>query len=64
MSMPNQKNLPLSAAAQSLGLGDNLKEQVQTEVEARKKKVLQMQNLGVNGAVGPATMTLYGGGAP
>ena len=60
MPMDNPKNYTLSPAAQDLGLGDLLRQQVENETEeARKKRMLAM---GLNPAGGFAAMSLFGGG--
>ncbi len=62
MRMPNalSKNFSMSPAAQDLGLGDMVKQQLEDEDNLRKKKLTQGQsNLGSN--FGPATMSLFGG---
>jgi hypothetical protein len=62
------KNFPLSPAATDLGLGDDLVNQVQSEVADRKKKLLNQgsatQSPGAYGAstISPAVMTLLGPG--
>lgn len=47
------KNAPLSPAAQSLGLGDQLQTQLQDELDEAKKK--KMANQGPNAALNPNT---------
>lgn len=51
----SSKNLMLSSAVQSLGLGDQLKQQLDDQEIARKKKLLQ-------NATNTASMDLFGGG--
>lgn len=59
--MLSSKNTPLSAAATDLGLGDQLKTQVENELMQRKKKLLQNAGLGggQGAAGGPATQSLF-----
>lgn len=60
--MLSSKNTALSASASDLGLGDQLKTQVESELAARKKKLLQNAGLGQTGTmagVGPATQSLF-----
>jgi hypothetical protein len=55
----------LSAAAQTLGLGDQLKTQLADSEEERKKKLLaqQQKQAQLSGSMfGPATQSLFGGG--
>lgn len=52
------KNSMLSPAAQTLGLGDQLKTQLDDLEEERKKKLLKQAN---QTAMGPATMSLFAG---
>ena len=58
--MASAKNISLSPAASDLGLGDQLKQQLDDEEEARKKKMLQ-QASGLTG-LGMGTMSLFGQG--
>ena len=61
MHMDNTKNYTLSPAAQDLGLGDLLRQQVENETEeARKKRMLAMGLKPTGG--GLAVMRLFGGG--
>lgn len=63
--MLSSKNTPISSAtaATDLGLGDALKNQVEGEIAARKKKLLQQQaTQGGQQALGPATQSLFAGG--
>lgn len=53
--MLSSKNMMLSPAATDLGLGDQLKSQLEAQEEERKKKLMQRQ-AGLN----PGTMSLYG----
>ncbi len=61
--MLSSKNTMLSPAAADLGLGDQLKTQLEDAEEERKKKLLaqqraaQMQHAG---GLNPGTMSLYG----
>ncbi len=58
--MASAKNLSLSPAASDLGLGDQLKQQLDDEEEQRKKKLLQ-QASGMS-SLGLGTMSLFGQG--
>lgn len=65
--MLSSKNSMLSSAAADLGLGDQLKGQVESELAARKKKLLQNAGLGgaAAGGLGSAAQSLFaqpGGG--
>ena len=55
----SQKKAMTGAASMDLGLGDQLKNQVNDELEQRKKKLLAQSKMGA-GALGPATMSLFG----
>lgn len=62
------KTVATSPAVTDLGMGDMLKMQLDSELEQRKKKLLQAsQGTGATGAMGglgnqsPATMMLFGG---
>jgi len=61
--MLSSKNSMMSgAAATDLGLGDQLKNQVESELQLRKKKLLQNAGLGQTGAMagtGPAVQSLF-----
>ncbi len=46
MPAPSAKNLLLTPAFQSLGLGDQLVQQVDDQEEERKKKLLQLNQPG------------------
>ena len=61
--MLSTKNTMLSPAAQDLGLGDQLKQQVESDVMKRKKKTEQMANgmTAPGGLMGPATQSLIAG---
>lgn len=61
MPAVSQKNQVLSFAAQDLGLGDQLSQQVEDEVAQRKKKA---QQAGASAAqsLSPAVMSLFGTG--
>lgn len=65
--MASMKNFGLSASATDLGLGDQLKSQLEIQDEERKKKLREQQRaqqMGQGGAgLGPATMSLYGMGS-
>ena len=59
MPAVSQKNQVLSMAAQDLGLGDQLTQQVEDEVTQRKKKqLLQDQSAGIG--LSPSVMSLFG----
>ena len=59
----SDKNKALSPAAQDLGLGDMLKQQMDDMNDERKKKLLQgQQGYGLGQALSPATLSLFGGG--
>jgi hypothetical protein len=49
----------LSSASHDLGLGDQLKGQVEAELLKRKKKTEQMANEQAGAALGPATQSLF-----
>lgn len=64
MRMPNtlSKNFSMSPAAQDLGLGDMVKQQLEDEDVARKKKLIGGAGSGQFGQnFGPATLSLFGG---
>lgn len=44
------KNFPLSPAAQDLGLGDMANQQLQDQVEERRKKLIQNSQVGAIGS--------------
>jgi hypothetical protein len=52
MAIASAKNQSLSASALDLGLGDQLKNQTEDEINQRKKKLAQM-------AISPATLSLF-----
>ena len=52
----SQKNMPLSVV--SLGLGDQLAQQVDDEEDERRKKLLANSETG--GMMSPAVMSLFG----
>lgn len=56
---PNQsaKNLMLSPAASDLGLGDQLNQQLESELEKRKKDALKQGQMNL---LSPATLSLFG----
>jgi hypothetical protein len=60
--MPSAKNLPLSAAAADLGMGNQLyQELLDSEEERRKKLLRQAQSVQMQQQpLGPATQTLFG----
>lgn len=59
--MMSGKNAMLSPASQSLGLGDQLKQQLDDAEEERKKKLLQQaQQMTQARNLGPATQQLFG----
>lgn len=59
-----QKNSMMSPAAQDLGLGDQLRQQLSDAEEERKKKMLLQAQSAQRAAspLGPATQTLFGQG--
>jgi hypothetical protein len=62
--MLSSKNAMLSQSGQDLGLGDQLKAQVESEVQQRKKKLMQTAGLGMapSGVMGQAASALGLGG--
>jgi len=65
MAMTSAKNMPLSPASSALGLGDQLTQQLQDDVDERRKKLMQ-SSMAAPGAFGasamsPASMALLGG---
>lgn len=46
--MPSIKNMPLSPASQSLGLGDQLTTQLQSQLDEERKKKLLQSKIGQN----------------
>lgn len=62
--MLSTKNAMLSQAGQDLGLGDQLKTQVENELQQRKKKLLTAAGLGMSpgGGLGQAASALGLGG--
>lgn len=65
MSGVNPKNLSLSPAAQELGMGDMVRQQLQDSLDERKKKLLASKGApGGNSpsALNPATLSLFSGG--
>jgi hypothetical protein len=58
MPMPAAKNFSLSSAASDLGLGDQVRQQLQDEEEERKKKMSAAAGRGLN-PLGPATQSLF-----
>jgi len=50
---------PLSPAAQALGLGGDLQQQLQEEELKKKKKLLQQGQALASGALSPATAALF-----
>lgn len=63
MAQTSAKNFMLSPAAMDLGLGDQLKQQLDDQEIERKKKLAQAAQGGAG--LGPATMSLFGfGGSP
>jgi hypothetical protein len=61
MALMNQKNMMLSPAATDLGVGTNLKVQVDDQVNENKKRMKAALNAGQQ--FGPAVMDLLGTGA-
>jgi len=61
MPQVSQKNFPLTGAATDLGLGDMVGEQLSDEEKDRRKKLMQSQAMGMNQAMGAASMSLLGG---
>ena len=53
MALTAAKNLPLTAAATDLGLGDALKEQVQSDVLTQRTKLMKQQAQ-MTSALGPS----------
>lgn len=58
MPATSQKNQPLSVL--SLGLGDQLQQQVEDEEEERRKKLSQNSATQVGGIYSPAVNALFG----
>jgi hypothetical protein len=61
MAQMNKKNSGINAAVSDLGMGIDLKVQVDDQVEEQKKRMKQQQPLGKQ--FGPAAMDLLGQGA-
>jgi hypothetical protein len=57
MAMTSGKNMALSSAATDLGLGDEVKAQLQADDDERKKKLLQASGKGqaLGGLIGQPT---------
>jgi hypothetical protein len=56
--MTSSKNFALSPAGTDLGLGDQVKQQLEDSEDERKKKLMQQAKQ--SSATGPATMQLFG----
>lgn len=61
MPSMNQKNLGISPAVNALGLGDQLIEQVNAQVDERKKKMRDVASMQKQGVYSPAMNMLMGG---
>ena len=59
MALTSTKNQMTLAASSDLGLGDQLKSQVEDELAQRRKKLLK-PGLGQLTGTGPATQSLFG----
>lgn len=55
------KNAIMSQAAADLGLGDQLRQQVEDEVQKRKKQMGDVSTVNTN-ALSPAALAIFGGG--
>lgn len=59
--MASAKNFALSPGAQDLGLGDQLKQQLDDAEEERRKKLMQQANQLQGGPLMMGTQTLFPG---